>query len=132
MPDVISRPYVDDIMSDVTTGEVDQACEAVATMVTHTTAFASDLAFQTNLGKSRRFSTSAVVRALLRGAPGPPVADAFLDLGVIQTPVRIVPAAYSRKRVGAGIGKLERTSVLSVSLLKRGRFVAASGVPSAL
>ena len=73
-----------------------------------------------------------MVRTLLKSAPGPPVVDAFLDLGVIQTPVRIAPAAYSRKRVGGGIGKLERASVLSMSLLKRGRFVAASGVPSAL
>ena len=113
VPNVASRPYVDDITSDVTTGDVEEACSAVASMVTHTMAFATDLAFQPNLVKSRRFSTSKEVRALLKDAPGPPLADAFLDLGVAQTPVRIVPAPYVRKRVGNGIGKLERTSVLS-------------------
>ena len=131
VPNVASSPYVDDITSDVTTGDVEEACSAVTAMFTHTMAFASDLAFKPNLVKSRRFSTSKEVRALLKDAPGPPLADAFLDLRVAQTPVRIVPAPYVRKRVGNGIGKLERTSALSLSLLKRGRFAAASGVPSA-
>jgi hypothetical protein len=71
------------------------------------------------------------VRARLKLEPGPPLADAFMDLGVAQPPVRIAPAPFVRKRVGNGIGKLERTSVLSLSLLKRGRFAAASGIPSA-
>jgi hypothetical protein len=131
VPNVASRPYVDDITSDVTTGDVDESCAAVTAMVTHTMQFASDLAFKPNLIKSRRFSTSKEVRARLKLEPGPPLADAFLDLGVAQTPVRIAPAPFVRKRVGNGIGKLERTSVLSLSLLKRGRFAAASGVPSA-
>ncbi len=129
VPNVSSRPYVDDITSDVTTGETEQACSAVEEMVAHTTRVATDLAFQPNLIKSRRFSTSSAVRTVLKATPGPPVADAFLDLGVIQTPVRIGPATLSRKRLTGGIGKLERTSVLSLSLLRRGRFVAASGVP---
>jgi len=131
VPNVASRPYVDDITSDVTTGNVDEACSAVSAMVSHTMKFASDLAFKPNLVKSRRFSTSKEVRARLKHEPGPPLADAFLDLGVSQTPVRVAPAPFMRKRVGNGIGKLERTSVLSLSLLKRGRFAAASGVPSA-
>jgi hypothetical protein len=58
------------------------------------------------------------VRALLKTGSGPPVADAFLDLGAIQTPVRIVAAALARKRVDGGIGKLERTSILSLPLVR--------------
>jgi hypothetical protein len=132
VPDVASRPYVDDITSMSRRVMWNKLVRQWPPWSRIPLPWPVALAFQPNQVKSRRFSTSAVVRTLLKAAPGPPVADAFLDLGVIQTLVRIVPAAYSRKRVGVGICKLERTSVLPLSLLKRSRFVAASGVPSAL
>ena len=96
-PAVVSRPYVDDITSDITTADPVLAHEVVAEMVRHTHAFARDFAFHPNLVKSRRFSTSAAIRASLRSAPGPPVADAFLDLGVVQTPpLRQPPSGQPR------------------------------------
>jgi hypothetical protein len=41
-------------------------------------------------------------------------------------------SALNAKRVDSGLGKLWRKSVLSMSLRRRGLFVAASGVPSAM
>ena len=100
-------------------------------MVDFTNRFASDLAFFPNHVKSRRFSTDPGIRAALRRMPGPEVAMSFLDLGVAQTPVNR-PSPLQGKRVAAGLGKLWRTSVLSLSLKRRCHFVAASGIPASM
>ena len=100
-------------------------------MVDFTNRFADDLAFVPNRVRSRRFSTDPSIRAALRSAPGPEVAASFLDLGVAQTPVNR-PSPLQGKRVSAGLGKLWRTSVLSLSLERRCQFVAASGIPASM
>jgi hypothetical protein len=71
------------------------------------------------------------VRAALLLREGPPVASSFLDLGVVQTPVNRA-SALRQKRIDAGLGKLWRTSVLSLNLQKRCHLVAASGIPASM
>ena len=100
-------------------------------MVAFTNRFADDMAFVPNHVKSRRFSTDPVIRAAVRAVPGPEVAMTFLDLGVAQTLVNR-PSPFQGKRVSAGLGKLWRTSVLSLSLKRRCHFVAASGIPASM
>jgi hypothetical protein len=130
-PGIVSRPYVDDITSDITDPNAGIAVDIVGEMVAFTNRFAHDLAFEPNHVKSRRFSTDPAVRAALRAVPGPEVAQSFLDLGVAQTPVNR-PSPLQGKRVSAGLGKLWRTSVLSLSLKRRCHFVAASGIPASM
>ena len=130
-PGIVSRPYVDDITSDITDVSPDTAVEIVCEMVDFTNHFATDLAFVPNHVKSRRFSTDPAIRAALRSLPGPEVAMSFLDFGVAQTPVNR-PSPLQGKRVAAGLGKLWRTSILSLSLKRRCHSVAASGIPASM
>jgi hypothetical protein len=67
----------------------------------------------------------------LKALPGPPVAQSFLDLGVVQTLVNR-PSALQGKRIDAGLGKLWRTSVFSLNLERRCHFVATSGTPASM
>lgn len=60
-----------------------------------------------NAGKSVRFARTPAGRAALRGQPGPPVAEAFLDLGVAQRagPARALGRAYrGAGRAHAAVG----------------------------
>lgn len=52
---VVSRPYVDDISSDITDPEPALAVEIVGEMVEFTNMFARDLEFEPKLVKSQRF-----------------------------------------------------------------------------
>jgi hypothetical protein len=130
-PGIVSRPYVDDSTSDITDQCPETAVEIVSGTVDFTNRFAADMAFVPNHVKSRRFSTDSTIRAALRGLPGPEVAMSFLDLGIAQTPVNR-PSPLQGKRVTAGLGKLWRTSVLSLSLKRKCHFVAASGIPASM
>jgi hypothetical protein len=58
--------------------------DPIIAMVDFIMKFATDLALQPKLVKSRRFTTDLDVRAALRALPDPPVALSFLDLGVVQ------------------------------------------------
>ena len=84
---VVSRPYVDNITSDHAGSDVQLAVDKVSAICSFTDEFAADLCFKPNLIKSKRFSTSAGIRAALRLVPGPEAAASFADLGVAQTPV---------------------------------------------
>ena len=128
---MVSRPYVDDITSDITGADPALAVEIVGEMVAFTIMFAQDLALAPNHVKSRRFSTDPAVRTAFRAVPGPEVAQSFLDLGVAQTSVNR-PSPLQGKRVTAGLGKLWRTSVFSLSLKRRDHFVAGSGIPASM
>ena len=128
---VKSRPYVDDITSDYSGPDPIVAVEVVSDMVRFTHQFADDLGFKPNLVKSKRFSTDPGIRAILREMPGPPVAMSFLDLSVVQN-LGNKASVLNAKRIDSGLGKLWRTSVLSMPLRRRGLFVAASGVPAAM
>jgi hypothetical protein len=128
---VVSRPYVDVSTSDFTGNDVQDAVETVSSMCTFASEFAAGMKFHPNLLKSKRFSTSANIRAALRLLPGPPVADAFADLGVAQTQVAKLAAQLNDKRLKGGVEKIVRTTTLALSLRRRGLFTAALGVPAA-
>jgi hypothetical protein len=131
-PNLRSRPYVDDITSVVATADPQEAVEIVTHMVQHTMEFAKDLAFQPNLGKTKRFSTSLCVRTALTSIPGPPLAPAFMDLVIVQTPTPCAAPLLSDKRMYSGLDKFERTATLAVPLSRRIQYCAGSGVPAAL
>jgi hypothetical protein len=131
-PGVRSRPYVDDITSEVVTADTVAAVEIVTHMVDHTMDFARDMAFQPNAAKTRRFATLPAVKAALEAIPGPPLAKAFLDLGIVQTPTPCAAPALSDKRLHSGLDKFERTATLAVPFCRRIQYCAASGVPAAL
>lgn len=83
-----------------------------------------------NVGKRVRFARTCPGRAALHALPGPPLAEAFLDLGVAQ---RAGPACGAPRRADLRVEVQERMRGLAQLALPweaRVRALAAAGVPA--
>jgi len=130
VPTTLPRPYVDDLTADIEHADDDDGREAAATAVTdmETTIQQYAVAWELvpNITKSRRFSTSADVRASLALMPGFPVTHTFKDLGVIQTTTDQPATADLMVRDDESFRRLNRAEILPLPLAVRALVVGAS------
>ena len=130
VPGTIARPYVDDLTADIVHTDDDDGREdavaAVSTMCEVIQQYAVAWTLEANVVKSRRFSTSAPVRASLSALPGFAVTASFKDLGVVQTTTN-QPATHSlAARDQEAFRRLHRAEILPLPLAVRAMVVAAS------
>ena len=131
-PTVQSRPYVDDITSDISTLDVAEAVEAVTEMDRVARAFGGAFGLVLHERKSKRFSTCKTVRSALGRLPGPKVVVDFVDLGVLQSVSNIRTTAESVRRAELALVKLSRISLVALPFHQRCLLTSASGVPTAM
>ena len=124
------RPYVDDLTADIEHDDDDEGREAAVLAVTDMEAtiqrYATAWALVPNMTKSRRFSTSAAVRASLALLPGFPVTHTFKDLGVIQTTTDQPATGALMVRDDESFRRLNRAEILPLPLAVRALVVGAS------
>ena len=131
-PLVQSRPYVDDITSDVSTMDCQDAVDAVTAMDTTARAFGGAFGLVLHPRKCKRFSTCNEVRKMLGPLPGPQVVTDFVDLGVLQSASNLRTPAESLRRAELALVKMSRISLVALPFSQRCLLVSASGVPTAL
>ena len=131
-PTVQSRPYVDDITSDVTTLVNAEAVAAVFNMERIAREFGGAFGLVLHERKSKRFSTSREVRAELSQLPGPKVVFDFVDLGVLQAASNTRTSAESVRRAELALAKMSRISSVALPFHQRCLLTSSSGVPTAM
>lgn len=129
-PQVVPRPYVDDLTAAVWGREgAAEHVQRVWSIVGH---FGMVFRWVAAPTKCARFSTARAVRAELAATEGPPVQDAFLDLGVMQRTTGARDAGNAAERDLRAFKKMARMRALKLNFDWRCRMVASSGLPTAL
>ena len=104
--------------------------EVTQGLVGLTDKFGDDAGLTQQARKCRRFATDAATRAALAELPGPPVADWFLDLGVVQVAGEEDRSGERAPRVVGAFARLSRIACIPLPFSKKTHFSASSALSS--